>query len=302
MSEPEFSILLDRKDDGSELKGISMSPLAKILEIGIAEPIQAVQEAGLIQIPTYLSIKGRILADKDSNTWSYRTNTLGERNTIKIHRRYKLHKSGLYIVDIQNAGLFANTPEVMIDQIKKNQLYNGSVRITREMKDLLFGGSMVHAWNDGGIEPVQVDYFFKSYGEFLEASVDKEFLAFNKKTGRLPIYVVLRPADQKIELSSKYSRLNQQYDDFLNGDPINNPDIVIPSGGLEQAENLVDKIKKSGWTEFCSRNDGYKDKDRGRIVTIDEHSKGITSNTVLISPGNSVGVDPKKLQSFYTGK
>jgi hypothetical protein len=298
MSELEFNILLDGTEfvsvkgfeSGSKVNG------ARIYDStgnkGVAKSIEAVQNNGLIQVPTYIIANGRILADVSSPTWQNWIDTHAERNTILVDTDLSSKYQGLQVVDIQNGGLFINRPQIILDALENrngHNLQNGAIKITQDMKNLLFKDGMVYSWNNGKIEPVKPD-FVGNYNEFLEASKELSFLAYNEKKGRFPIYVVFRSAEEARQNPSVYRNIETQR---------TNPDLIIPIGSVDQTNKLMDVAKSFGWTNFGSWNDGYTSADRGRQVIASSDMDGLGGDDYLIGDGGSVGVAPEALRAFY---
>jgi hypothetical protein len=307
MNTLEFKILLDEKNSESVRGFESGNPKLKGARIydsdsneGVANSIMTLQKEGLVQVPTYILIKGRIISNKESATWQNWLDSHAERDVINTGKSYNLKtfgiKSGAYVVDIQNGGLFVNRPEIILDAVNNRNGYNlkeGAVNITKDMKNTLFGEGMVYSWNAGKIEPVKPD-FMGTYDSFLEASANPEFLNFKEKEGRWPIYVVLRPVKDAKQAQTEYNPIDSQFE---------NPDLIIPMGGKAQTAQLLNHAKNDfKWSDFGSWNDGYTSADRGRQVVADSDNLGIDSANYLDLDGGSVGVAPEALRALYGAK
>ncbi|MFA6073117.1 MAG: hypothetical protein WC758_03320 [Candidatus Woesearchaeota archaeon] len=314
MNELEFNILLDEQKYRPAVRGFESGHLklkgARIYssdsELGGVNSLMAIQKEGLIPVPTYVIMNGRGLSIEDfmfsdlrPSTWLNWIDTHAERDVISISERFDLNKFGLkksgrYVVDIQNGGLFVNRPEIILDAINNRNNYNlkdGAINITKEMKNTLFGEGMVYSWNDGKIELVKPD-FMGDYDSFLEASNNSEFLKFKEKEGRWPIYVVLRPVNEARKAHRGFESIGLQ---------LNNPDLIIPIGGKVQTRQFFIYASLK-YNVFKSWNDGYACVDRGRQVFALNLNDGISGGITLVKYGGSVGVAPDALRAFYEAK
>ena len=288
-SQPVFSVLLDREAGEEEAPGLQTdayslygAPFFRSGKCGLAESIEALQNAGLVQAPMYLLVNGRV-KDSGSRIFADWFDGFGERWRLDVERNYKGVRRGKYVVDIQNGGFFMPRPWVIRDAISFSEtperFTDTGVPIQFDDKALLLGEHMVYKRNDGKVEAVPVDHFFRSYEEFLEASAQPGFL------DDLPTYVVLRELDEARRASSGYRMLFVQK---------KNPDLVIPAGGLEQLAQLLEKAAKLGWKYFGSRHNGYAHPDHGRVPMIGYLDSRVENGSIL---GNSVGIDPQALES-----
>src|SRR3989338_4644842 len=104
----KFDVLLDKNCDLS----LFATCLDYTSRLGVVDSIQDVHQAGLLQVPTYMVVKGRGLADQgvekpNNPVWTKWCHTLGERLTLSVPVRcYNGIPGGLQVVDIQGAGLF----------------------------------------------------------------------------------------------------------------------------------------------------------------------------------------------------
>jgi len=252
----DFSVLLDKGNllGLGELSGVSfLSPDGTgehdAVKAGVVNSIRAVQNAGLMQTPTYLLVNGRAFADYDEifSEFVWRTwyDTLGERLTLETNKTYSGIDIGQYVVDIQNGGLFVPRPDKIEEAVKNNSLVNGSFPISTQDIDLLLGDRIAYQWNGRNLETVEVTIL--SYAEFLESSNDVAFLR------NMPVYVVLRSL---AEAQSNPSRYNEPIETQLD-----NPDLIIPSGGkIPLRSMLLDEDMKPHFNTgiFGSQHDGYK--------------------------------------------
>src|SRR3989338_5430343 len=104
---PEYNVLLDDNHRGSRTFA---APFYREGQFGVVDSIQAVHNAGLLQVPTYMVVRGRGLADQGAEkpteqVWTNWQDTLGERLTIEVAQgQYKNIEGGLYVVDLQEIG------------------------------------------------------------------------------------------------------------------------------------------------------------------------------------------------------
>lgn len=288
----DFTVLLDKGErsiDGFfseyELRGV---PMYKEGKSGLADSVQAVQEAGLLQVPTYLLVNGRIHADKASEeitktVWTTWNNSLGERLTLAVEQdRYKDVQKGVYVVDIQNGGFFMPCHKDIRTAVTAEKLKNGAYPVSTTDKDLLFGSNRV--WNFDGekvyLDPLQL---FLSYDAFLDASGDPHFLE------SMPKYAVLRPVEEARKNLSGYRSITEQ---------LENPDLVIPAGGKAPLRNMLlnaEGIPRFKWTQFGSWHDGYKNIDSGHGIVVGSSKTGMFCNLNINIGSRSVGVSPNAL-------
>src|SRR3989338_4718636 len=125
---PEFNLLLDRTNSRGFTAELRAALFYREGELSVVESIEAVHAAGLLQVPTYMVVKGRGLADQGAEkpteiVWTNCQDTLGERLTVEVAQgRYGGIQGELQVVDLQGAGLFMSRPDVLRAQIERGEL------------------------------------------------------------------------------------------------------------------------------------------------------------------------------------
>lgn len=221
---------------------------------------------------------------------AYSHHTLGERLTVEIPvGLYNGIEGGLYVVDIQGAGLFMPRPEIIRGQIKRGELKRGAYAVQKDDTDLLFGEQRAWRFNGKEVETVPVQ-FFDSYDTFLEASSEPSFL------DSTPVYAVLRSAEKARQNPHGWEPINQQL-----GRQLVNPDLIIPAGGKAPLHAMLIGKKgqpRFGWNQVGSYNGGYQVVNSGRGLEVMYHNQGVDANFQFNARGYSLGVEPVAL----TGK
>jgi len=299
--QPKFTVLLDRKgtstrglESGITLRG---APMYREGNTGVADSIQAVQEAGLLQVPSYLLVNGRIHADRESkkpmeSVWTQWHNTLGERLTVAVEQGYRDIPKGTYVVDVQNAGLFMPRPDMIQAAIKESRLVNRAYPLSQAEKDLLLGERQAYQFDGITVKTVPVT-LFPSYAAFLEASQNPAFL------DSMPVYAVVRPVDDGRKNPSGYYPIQDQ---------LENPDLVIAAGGKAPLRSMIlndTGEARFGWSQFGSWHDGYTTADTGRAVVLGNGDLGVGCNSDLLYhylDGRSVGVAPEALGARHEAR
>jgi hypothetical protein len=300
--QPQFNVLLD-KIEGSESRGLrlgggelSASRFYRRGNTGVADSVQAVQDAGLLQVPSYAYIKGRSFVGLDAPVWSNFQDSLGERLTLNANKTYEGVPRGDWVVDVQGGGLFMPRHEIIKSAVEGNALVNGAIRIPQEDKDLLLGERQVYRWDGEKLETVPVDYFFTSFAEFDDVSGIPEFQ--KALTDLNAVYVVLRPASEARENPSEYRSIGKQ---------LQNSDLIIPSGGrarlsrilMEASDEEGKQVPRFGWTQFGSWHDGYKNQDTGHGGVLGYYVYGnVDYGSDLNDDGGSGGVAPEALEQL----
>ncbi len=292
-----FDILLSRqegtevvpglKSGGFELRGREFPRDFNNGE-GVADSVEAVQNAGLVQVPSYALIGGRASASKEEPVWSRRHDTLGERMPLNIeaHKYDGITGDGVYVVDLIGAGLFiSRRPSVIREAVRGNTLVNRAMPISDQMKATLLGEKSAYRWNGRELKQVPVQVF-DSYAAFEEASKGRDFQ--DKLADMSAIYAVLRPVAEAQRNPSDYRNLDLQ---------AQNPDLIIPSGGKAPLQAMLARAESFKWEGIGSYHDGYQTPDTGRLVMLNSGNSGVDCNSYLNDFGRSVGVAPEALKA-----
>ncbi len=247
---------------------------------GLPDAVQKVQEAGLVQVPTYTLIGARGSAPKEDPLWSKWHDTLGERLTLE-------QDGNLYVVDLQGAGLFMPCPNDVKSAIDEDRLVNGAMSISAEKKQMLLNRHQAYRWNGSELEIVSVQ-FFSSYADFLTASKTPAFQ--NALENMTAVYAVVRSANDAQRNPSEYRSLDSQKD---------NPDLVIPAGGVDRLKGMLDRAQSFEYAKMGSYHDGYSNQDLGRVVFLNLGNGGVNCEGSLnyANLGRSVGVAPEALKA-----
>ena len=282
MPDNGFTVLLDKKSDGSVLMG---KPFHKPCFKGLGDSIDELLNSGLLHVPTFRLIGGGAHAGIEDGVWTGH-DTRAERITAYDRDGILGPQGMVYALDIQNGGLFVwNTRRIMdalknragcrympLDQKEINAVLDGIKRQDYEcLKELVHGEKVVFAGD---------------YNEFLKASAASDFAKGMEST-----YLVLRPAAE--------ARILYPYSVVIDAQR-NNPDLIIAAGGVEHLNNLLDKAKGFGWSEIGADHDSYKYLNSGRVVIFfgGPHCC-ISAVKSLHFGGSSVGVKPEELKAFY---
>ncbi len=289
---------LDKDGNVLEVRGTSFYRTGTT---GLADGIEAVQQAGLIQVPIYLLGEGRVAAGRDAEArgrirlalqktvWTQYHDGLAEVDTV-VDKKGILGKKGeLYAVKFQNGGLFANNHQRIRDAVLgtngKRLTDSYAMPLNRKevnaFLDAVQSGD-ANALREMGFLQGGSVYVFKNFGEFADASGRADFLA------DMPGYVVLRTADEARFQGSGRETISAQR---------NNQDLAIDFGGVARAGAVLDVAEKLGWTQFGVYNDGDSTANSGRVVFLNNHERGVNGNNCLYGTGRSVGVTPKALEA-----
>ncbi len=273
------TLLLDQglDSEGNEII-VTSTPFYKPNNTGVADSIHAVQASGLVQAPTYLLVNGRGMADAEDLVWSQWNDTFGERLTVKDKKGILGSNGAIYVVDIQNGGLFAGKPEKIRAAVQRRDLINNAMplnqREVNEMFDAIKRGDVEYAKQKGWTSADNV-HMFTDFGSFRGSSSEETFLRDN------PAYFVVRKVEDAQVNNSGYQNLENQR---------NNPDLIIPSGGVAPLGKMLDKAEEFGWTQFGSHHDGYKGVNSGRLVVLNNHNNGVNANNNMNNNGRSSGI------------
>jgi len=291
MSDNGFTVSLDKIEPisikGTELSGdvLQGKPIYRKGSTGLADALDAVTAYGLITVPPYRLISGRAFAGKDEQAWTDYHDTKAER-IIALDKKGIMGgaKGDVYVLDIQNGGLFVSNPQRIRDAIKSNKLFNYALKLrqgevndvldaiankdTDALKDLIHGGNVAFAGD---------------YNGFLEASASPDFIQEDTT------YTVIRPIREAIVYSGEKDI----------GEQRENPDLVIVSGGKAALGKMLDQAKEFGWRRFATWNDDYNNINTGRVVCLGRNNVGIIGGRHMNSSGRPVGVDPDTLNAFY---
>ncbi len=173
MTLPQFTILLDQ-NGSTKLYAASFYGKGKY---AVSDSIQAVQDAGLLQVPPHLINKSAFLTSKGiSKKRPIHYSSLAEKLEVNIPaNRYKEIHGGSYVINIIGAGFFMSRPEIMRSQIKNNRLRNRGqydnpgFALTETDIDLLLGENQAWQFNGQKITTVHIP-LFTSFHEFMEKS------------------------------------------------------------------------------------------------------------------------------------
>jgi len=292
MPKNDFTVLLDKRE-GTEVEGVSVGdailrgkPFYMPGSTGLADSIDAVVNAGLIHVPTFGLIAGRAYADKEEEAWQHWHDSKAERITALDEKGILGEKGVVYVIDIQNGGLFVWNTDRIREAVKGGSLVNGAIQLNQEeinpLLDAIKGKDydrlkqIIH-----GIDVV----FAGNYGEFVDASKAPDFLR-----GMNASYVVVRTAEEARKLGSGLKDISSQR---------KNPELIIPSGGEEALKRMLDRAQEFGWKQFGAWNDGYQRHNLGRVACLDDSNDGVYCGISLNASGRSVGVAPVALEVFY---
>ncbi len=303
-----FNVLLDKiqgnKSRGLRLSGEDLKAARFYREgrTGVADSVQAVQDAGLLQVPTYAIVHGRSFVGLDDPTWSEFHDSLGERLTLSVDKDYEGVPKGEWVVDVQGGGLFMSRHEVIRRAVKERKLVNGAIRISPEDKDLLLGERQVYFWNGQKLEIVPVKYFFTSFEQFQDVSGTPEFQRDLRDLSA--VYVVLRIVEEARKNSSSYRPISEQ---------LTNPDLIISAGSKDRLRKMLmekeldskgketsQEVPRFKWTQFGSGNDGYTNVDTGRVGVLGDFycDDYVNFYSNLYDDGVSGGVAPEALEAW----
>src|SRR3989338_3793084 len=255
----------------------------------IADSIKAVKKAGLIRAPTYLHVQGRANALENDPLWDYWFDTYGERLLIVDKEGINGNKGQLYVVSLQNCGIFSNNPHRIRTAIQEQRLKDGQIPLDQETDvnaflEAINNTNYTKEFQQKGWTKSGQLYVFKSFEEFDDASKKDHFLV------GLPAYIVLRKYEE-----AKQTLVGVQ-DIFAQ---LNNQNLIIESGGRSQLDKMLGKAIDFSWEKFGSSLDYYTNVDYyynigyvnfGSVVLIDSKNNGICGY-ILKDRGSSVGIN-----------
>ena len=282
-----MTLLLDRGYDKQKAPiNVEGTSFYKEGKTGVADSIHAVQNAGFRQAPTYLLVQGRSLADSNNPIWTQWHDSYAERLTLTDAKGTLGEEGAVYVVDIQNGGLFAGNPQRIRSAVLEGGLtsnYAMSIEQSEvdELLDAIARQDEAHL-KQKGWTTANVVKFFTDFGSFREASNDTSFLNNN------PAYVVVRKVADAQANKSGYEGVESQ---------LHNPDLVIPSGGVAPLGAMLDKAQSFGWDNFGSHHDGYTGENSGRLVILYNDYNGVSADSDMSNYGRSVGVAPEALEA-----
>ncbi len=296
----KFTVLLDQVER-TNAGGFSLqyqirgAPFYRTGTTGLADSAAAVQEAHLLQAPTYFLGNGFKLADRGKEKPSEEIITewhdgLGERLTLQTEG-YKGIPDGLHAVDIQGAGIFMPRPQeiraVIEGKDPARRMKNYAYPVSQQEKDRLLGDKVAYRWNGTKLEENVPVTFFPSPEAFLEEARTPEFK--RKLKDMTAVYAVVRSAKDARKIPSGYRPLKDQ---------LTNPDLTIPLGGEDPVREMLlneDGTPRFGWEQFGAHNDGYQTVDSGRVALLSDRYDGVSCDYSLYLSGRSVGVAPEAL-------
>lgn len=298
-----FDVLLD-KIQGIEVKGLRIgggelkaARCYRSRNTGVADSVQAVQEAGLLQVPTYAHAHGRSFEGLESPSWSEFHDTLGERLTLRAEKDYNGIPKGDYVVDVQGGGLFMPHHEVIRRAVLNRELVNNAMPIKSEDKDLLLGSRLIYRWDGRKVQVVPVTHFFTSYEQFSDVSQTQEFEKSLRDLSA--VYVVVRPASEARQNPSGRRPLVEQ---------LSNPDLILACGSkarlnkmlMERPDKEGKQVPRFKWEQFGSWHDGYENVDTGRVGVLGSNyfNDLVYFEYDLGGIGGSGGVAPEALEAW----
>ncbi len=294
----EVDILLGRSDRVRELRGRQFGRYI-IPDTGVADSVQAVQEANLLQVPPYAIIAGKGVAAKEETTWkTIFIDTLGEQLTLDVKAgQYDGIDAGVYVVDLIGAGLFMPRHDVIRAAVKGNKLVNGAIKIEPKYKDLLLKEKRAYRWNGREVKKVSVQVF-DSYDAFLEASTGTDFVQGLRDM--TAVYAVIRPVDKARENQYQHTDVQSSSSDYpYIRAQLNYPDGIILSGGEAPWQKMLHQMMSLDMrsVRYNLGCNNYIDiiVDGCRHVVLD---CGIDSIGCFGFSGGSVGVAPEALRAW----
>lgn len=289
-----FTCILDKRD-GVNLRGFEEGgvilrgkPVYRGGSTGLADSIKEVLDKGLIHVPTYRLVAGRAFVGEEGENWLQYYDSNAERITAIDQSGIIGAKGAVYVLDIQNGGLFVWNPQRIREAVEGETLVNHALKLEQSEIDAVLDAmkrndaeglrQIVHGRNVA---------FAGNYDGFLEASASPDFVQ-----GMDTTYLVIRQADEARNLYSEFRDISAQRE---------NPDLVIASGGRAPLAMMLDKAKGFGWRQFGAWHDSYKSENTGRVVGLADIDYGVDGNRFLDSDSCQVGVAPEALGAFYEG-
>ena len=284
MSDDKFLLAKGVDSEGSVIE-INAKPFYREGSLGVADSVQSVEGSGLVRVPTYMVIAGRAVADSSEPVWSQWCDTYAERLTLKDNKNVLGNGKGkVYVVDIQNGGVFLGDHEKIRNAVNKNRLKNRAMPINPKTEvypllEAIKAGDTTVLKEKGWTKSDSL-YVFNNFGDFDDASRQEGFLADN------PGYVVLRDADvAKTEYRGRQSTSQQR----------DNHSLIIASGGRVPLGKMLDQAESFGWESFGSWHDNYDTANSGRVVVLYSYDLGVGSLNSVNNNGRSLGVAPEEL-------
>lgn len=303
VEELQFDVLLD-KVQGTEVRDLRLGggelKAARCYHsgnTGVADSVEAVQSAGLLQVPTYAHAHGRSFECLESPSWSEFHDTLGERLTLRVDKSYDGVSKGDYVVDVQGGGLFMPRHELIRRAILNRELVNNAMPIKSEDKDLLLGSRLVYRWDGRKVQVVPVTHFFTSYKQFSDVSQTEKFEKSLRDLSA--VYVVVRPASEARQNPSGRRLIVEQ---------LSNPDLILACGSkarlnkmlMEAPDKEGKQVPRFNWEQFGSWHDGYQNVDTGRVGVLgnDYYDYDVYYGYNVNDCGGSGGVAPEALDTW----
>ncbi|GEM_PF-2726241 len=280
MYPPEVTVLLDRDVLGHEVRG------TPFYRKSVADSIEAIQKVGQLQVPTYALANGRIYADKEKKhpseiVWTMSYEGLGERLLLRAEKAYQSVPEGVYVVDLQGAGIFMARP----DEIRRVVMEHDSATaysISSQEKDLLLGEKYAYKWNGTKLDIIPVT-FFPSNEAFAE---EAKTAAFKKSIREMSaVYAVLRPIEEAEQYPSGARSITEQ---------LKNPNLQIPLGGVDQLKAML--FDEEGQPRFGFQAFGFYSEDdtiidSGHRVVLLDNNLGVVCNQLFDGDGFCVGLE-----------
>jgi len=286
--------------DGNVLE-VSGTSFYRAGSTGLVDGIEAVQQAGLIQIPIYLLGEGRVAAGRDAQAqgniqlalqepvWTQFHDGLAEVDTV-VDKKGILGKKGQeYVAKFQNSGLFVNDHQRIKDAVlgRNGKRLTDSYAMPLDQQEVNAFLDTVKSRDANALQQMGFlqggsVYVFKNFGEFADASARADFLA------DMPGYVVVRSAGEAQLQGSGNKDISTQR---------RNQDLAIDFGGVARVGAVLDVAEQLGWTQFGAHNDGYSSGNSGRVVYLGYHDVGVSGNGGISDNGRPVGVTPEVLET-----
>ena len=284
MSQDTF-LLQKGVDSEGNIVEVRAKPFYREGRFGVADSVQAVEDSGLVRVPSYMIVAGRASADKTEPVWAKFSDSYGERLTVKDKRGILGTKGQVYVIGIQNGGVFMGNHEKIRRAVKKNLLKNYAMPLeprseVNPLLDAIKDSNPLKALKELGWTKSDSVYVFNNFGDFDDASQADNFLVEN------PAYIVVRRADEAKTEPFGYKAMAEQK---------NNQSLIIASGGRKPLIRMLDQATSFGWNQFGSWHDGYKNINSGRVVVLYNDNRGIYSDNYINDLGRSLGVAPEEL-------
>jgi hypothetical protein len=273
----------------------------------VAIPIEAVLEARMLRVPTYLLGEGKITAVQTAQAegdvslvfkdriWNECYDNNAEQLTL-LDRNGILGLTGqLYAVSTQNVAFFSNDYQRIRRAVIRNKLVGGALQLEQNEVDTFLEAVKDsnptkifsdNGWVTGGSE-VSVfgvnNNLFDSdgYQKFVDASDANDFLK------NMPAYVLVQPVEQaQKEVLDGSHLISQQRE---------NKNLIVHFGGREQLGKVMDATEALGYTTFFSYRNCFTTVNVGRVVILCSRNSGVFTCINLVGDAYTIGVAPEAL-------